>query len=238
MASTIMQPAPIAQFSFPTEWTDVDTEMMDVVCDEEISLTSNQEATKVFEQWQSDDDDDDDDDAVVTAENNTNRGRYVATFSRGVLHSEDDLAIMEVDEQIGNNLLGDEVFGGIVGGGVCGSFSPTTPFEELFATESHRFFAPLVDQDQEGAAMVDATGLIPHTTVGPSSLVEDATYQEVIKKLEESMKRSQETRKSLTMKTNKTEKYDRTKSVTGVLSSIENSSRQLQTYLHTIQRTI
>ena len=53
------------------------------------------------------------------------------------------------------------------------------------------------------------------------------TYQGILKTLEASMKRSQETRKSLTMKTPKTEEYNRSGIVTDALSSIENSSRQL-----------
>ena len=70
----------------------------------------------------------------------------------------------------------------------------------------------------------------------PQPIMDQERYQEILKKLEASMKRSQETRKSLTMKTPKTEEYNRSSSVTGVLSSIETSSKQLQTFLQTVQQ--
>lgn len=58
-------------------------------------------------------------------------------------------------------------------------------------------------------------------------------YQSTLKKLAESMKHSHETRKSLTMKTPKTENYQRKRktSIDGVLNSIEESSTQLRNYL-------
>jgi hypothetical protein len=172
------------ELTLPTEW-DHDTDMMN---DEELSATSNEEASKVLEQWQADQD--------------------------------EDLEIMEVDEQIGSNLLGDDIFGA-----TCAS--PTGPLEELVLMtieDDDRFFAPLLDE------MASSSG-------PPSYLPFEARYQDTLKNLQESMLRSQETRKSLTMKTTKTEKYERTHSVSGVLSSIEVSSRQLQGYLKNIQRT-
>lgn len=172
------------ELTLPTEW-DHDTDMMN---DEELSATSNEEASKVLEQWQADQD--------------------------------EDLEIMEVDEQIGSNLLGDDIFGA-----TCAS--PTGPLEELvlmnIEDDDDRFLAPLLDEIMSSGP--------------PIALPFEARYQDTLKKLQESMRRSQETRKSLTMKTTKTEKYDRTSSVSGVLSSIEVSSRQLQGYLKNIQRT-
>ena len=174
------------ELTLPPEW-DHDTELIND--DEELSATSNEEASKVLEQWQADQD--------------------------------EDLEIMEVDEQIGSNLLGDDLFGG-----PCAS--PTGPLEELVLMnlddDDDRFLAPLLDE------MTPSPGL-------PGSLPFEARYQDNLKKLEESMRRSQETRKSLTMKTTKTEKYERTHSVSGVLTSIEMSSRQLQGYLTNIQRS-
>ena len=160
--------------------------------DEELSATSNEEASKVLEQWQADQD--------------------------------QDLEIMEVDEQIGSNgLLSEDIFG-------APCVSPTGPLEELVLMnvddDDERFFTPLLDPDEAAA------------TKATSSLPFDERYQATLKKLQESMKRSQETRKSLTMKTKKTEEYDRVKSVRGVLSSIEMSSTQVQSYLKTIQRVI
>lgn len=162
--------------------------------DEELSATSREEACKVFEQWQSDHEQED-----------------------------QDLDIMEVDEQIGSNLLGEDIFGS-----PC--LSPTGPLEELvymnIEEEDERFFAALDLSDDLRSS--DTSTSHPF----------DERYQESLKKLQESMKRSQETRKSLTMKTPKTEEYPRTKSVCGVLSSIEMSSHQLQNYLQTLQRQI
>lgn len=177
------------ELTLPTEW-DHDTEMLN---DEELSATSNEEASKVLEQWQADQD--------------------------------EDLEIMEVDEQIGSNLLGDDIFGS-----ACAS--PTGPLEELVLMnideEDDRLFAPLLDVHDETPSCAPT-----------SSLPFDERYEVTLKKLQESMQRSQETRKSLTMKTTKTEKYARTKSVSGVLSSIEMSSRQLQYYLkNTHQRLL
>jgi hypothetical protein len=130
--------------------------------------------------------------------------------------------IMEVDEQIGSNLLGEEIFG-------SSCMSPTSPLDELEmvdATADHdacRYFATH-DEDKASPS--------------PSSSHLDERYKATLMKLQESMMRSQETRKSLSMKTFKTEKYGRRKSVTGVLSSIEKSSRQVNQYLRTIQRQV
>ena len=56
-------------------------------------------------------------------------------------------------------------------------------------------------------------------------------YQASLDKLAESMKRSQETRKSLRIKTAETLSYTRWSSISGTLSSIEKSTQQLQEYL-------
>jgi hypothetical protein len=172
-----------AEFAFPSEW-DQDTDMMN---DEELSATSNEEANKVLEQWQADQD--------------------------------AELEIMEIDEVLGSNLLGDDIFG-------ASCASPTGPLEELvlmtIEDDDERFFAPILDDLGSDE---------------PSNLPFEARYAATLKKLQESMLRSQETRKSLTMKTTKTEKYERTSSVCGVISSIESSSRQLQGYLKNVQRS-
>jgi hypothetical protein len=227
---------------------DDDTDMMmDVVVYdvEELSATSNQEATKVFEQWLSDNDHVGISTVTTTTSATTSSSSTYSHSGSSSLHSEDELAIMEIDEQIGSNLLRDDVFGGGCGGGGFGdshdsSYSSTDPFGDFCETNS--LFPPMVEvQSYSGSGeMVDSFLQIPLPAATlatpppgpPSLLMEDAKYQEVLKKLEASMKRSQETRKSLTMKTDKTAKYGRTKSVSGVLSSIETSSRRLQTYLH------
>lgn len=177
------------ELTLPTEW-DHDTEMLN---DEELSATSNEEASKVLEQWQADQD--------------------------------QDLEIMEVDEQIGSNLLGEDIFDE-----PC--LSPTGPLEELVLMnieddDDDRFFAPLLDSVDDSCSPIST-----------ASLSFEERYKETLKKLQESMIRSQETRKSLSMQTTKTERYARNQSVNGVLSSIEVSSRQLQSYLKNIQRQI
>jgi hypothetical protein len=141
-----------------------------------------------------------------------------------------DLDIMEVDEQIGSNLLGDEIFD-------VQCVSPTGPLEELvymnLEDDDDRFFAPLLDSEETTCAT-------KKFKMGPStsSLPFEERYEVTLKKLQESMKRSQETRKSLIMKTNETETYTIIKSVSGVLSSIEISSHQLKKHLHSLQRVM
>eukprot|EP00536_Pseudo-nitzschia_multiseries_P007168 jgi/Psemu1/304688/fgenesh1_kg.165_\ len=63
-------------------------------------------------------------------------------------------------------------------------------------------------------------------------------YKVSLEKLQASMKRSQETRNCLTMKTATTESYERTGSVKEILSSIATSSGQVQQYVTSIQRPI
>jgi hypothetical protein len=58
-------------------------------------------------------------------------------------------------------------------------------------------------------------------------------YKVMLDRLAESMRRSQETRKSLTIHTTKTKDYERRKSLSGVLSSVEKSTSAIQALLHT-----
>lgn len=171
--------------------------------DEELSASSNEEASKVLEQWQADQD-----------------------------HNE-DLELMEVDEQIGSNLLGDEIFGE-----PC--VSPTGPLEELVLMnvddDAERFFTPILEEEPVTVEGLPERSSSPSDSSVTSSLSFDERYQATLAKLQESMERSQETRKSLTMKTSKTEKYARSKSITGAISAIEKSSRQVQSYLKHIQQ--
>jgi hypothetical protein len=66
----------------------------------------------------------------------------------------------------------------------------------------------------------------------------DEVFQESLEKLIQSMKKSQETRKCLRMKTVKTEKYPRRASVSKVLCAIEVSNRQIDSYLQSLQRAV
>lgn len=141
-------------------------------------------------------------------------------FEQWQTDNPDDLDIMEVDEQLGPNLLGDDIFHD-----PC--MSPTGPLEELI----------LIDFDDEDLDRFSLSFLEDDQNDATISLPFDERYKDTLTKLAESMKRSQETRKSLQMKTPKTKDYTRTKSVSGVLSSIEKSSQQLQVYLKSIRQS-
>lgn len=141
-------------------------------------------------------------------------------FEQWQADEQQDLDIMQVDEQLGSNLLEDDIFQD-----PC--LSPTGPLEELVymsidEEEVDRFSLSLLSSVDDN----DTTSSLPF----------EERYRATLEKLSESMRRSQETRKSLKMKTNKTEKYARTTSVSCVLSSIEKSTQQLQGYLKNIQR--
>jgi hypothetical protein len=137
-----------------------------------------------------------------------------------------DMDIMEVDEQIGSNLLGEDIF-------VDSCDSPTGPLDELVymslgEQDVDRFSLSLLNDAGDGDDDDEAVLTADKTT---SSLPFDQRYKVTLKKLAESMKRSQETRKSLQIQTPSTAEYSRRKSVSGVLMSIEKSSKQLQVYL-------
>ena len=144
--------------------------------------------------------------------------------------ADDDLeGLMEIDEQIGSNLLD----GALFDHEPC--LSPTGPMEEMqfmniemIMDSDEKFLLP----DLENTA---PTSLEPKPAFHNKGL--EAEYQASLQKLAESMRRSQETRRSLTLKTPKTKKYARSKDVSGVLNSVEQSSRQLQQlYLERNQR--
>jgi hypothetical protein len=139
---------------------------------------------------------------------------------------DDDLDIMVVDEQIGSTLFNDEIFHDY-----C--VSPTGPLEELSMLKFDD-----EDLDRFSLAFLDGVDDDQVCTIAASntSFPFDERYKATLSKLAESMKRSQETRKSLQMKTPKTEDYQRKHSVTGVISSIEMSSQQLQSYLKSIRQ--
>ena len=138
----------------------------------------------------------------------------------------DDLDIMEVDEQIGSNLLHDEyIYDPCV--------SPTGPLEELGMLKFDED-----DLDRFSLAFLDDANELSHHCSTVETAPFNDQYKETLSKLAESMKRSQETRKCLQMKTPKTQDYQRQKSVTGVLTSIEMSSQQLQGYLKNIKQTV
>ncbi|KAL3928272.1 MAG: hypothetical protein SGBAC_012723 [Bacillariaceae sp.] len=126
--------------------------------------------------------------------------------------NEQDLDIMDIDEQIGSNLLGDELFG---------TPDMSSPSEVHLVTPIRHYSSSPSHHPQQ-----------------PKAAYLDERYRATLVKLQESMKRTQDTRKALFVKTPKMEKYDRRKSVHGVLSSVEKSSRQVNHYLRTINRHV
>ena len=132
--------------------------------------------------------------------------------------SPDDMDIMEVDQQI--NLLEDDLL-------YDPCVSPTGPLEELISMQLDEGDAPFLNLFEDNTP--------PTTTVdNTSSLPFEERYKATLTKLQESMKRSQETRMSLKMKTPKTAHYE-ARNLQGVLSSIEQSTEQLQDYLKTLR---
>jgi hypothetical protein len=151
--------------------------------------------------------------------------------------STDDL--LEIDRQIGSRFLDAELFGA-ESGPYCES--PIGPVEELLIqfdkNEHHQFLAPFlmsesVVEDADAMMMDDEEEEDELDTVGLSF---EERYKVTLQKLAFSMKKSQETRKSLTMKTTKTEQYDRLASVKKILTSVATSSDQVQSYVTSIQR--
>eukprot|EP00536_Pseudo-nitzschia_multiseries_P015998 jgi/Psemu1/44546/gm1.44546_g len=295
----------------PSEWVATETQLIPGDDDEEmLSAASFQAANKVLEQWLSDGQHHEphqraaDNIDVIPCDSSASslEQELELDCDRDCDHEldEDLTSLMEVDEQIGENLLGDEVFGGPCGmsegdhlqlhlqlGGsssslsmsmsmsmsmpaidtdtdtmvsfeeyptLMNSFSALHMVDDNMSEEDRRFLAPLLEDSSTTAMDYDAgyvvtdddessfssSSLSPSNTnsdsSSPSPVTDHERYQEIMKKLEASMKRSQETRKSLTMKTPETKKYKRRRKVTGVLSSIETSSRQLQTFWQSVQQ--
>ena len=179
----------VASLDLSSNWDPV-PDMME----EELSATSSEEASKVYEAWQTDD----------------QQGPSAAA------QDADDL--MEVDEyHLDSTLFNEDFF-------FDSSVSSPHGVEELVF-------------DSFGADIVDrfSVPLLDNSDVD-SGLTFEARYKETLKKLTESMRRSKETRSSLKIQTPKMEEYERRKSVTGVLHSIEKSSKELQGYLSQIQK--
>jgi len=228
-----------------SEWAEADTQM--ITDDDEglLSSTSVQAASKVLEQWLSDGQHEPHQrfqDTSMHYHGSYNPITPCDSSASSAGDSKTDLAsLMEVDEQIGENLLGDEVFGGVGGehlhlGCSLPNIEDTThmySFAADLSEEDRRFLAPLLEDTSTTMMDYDAGYVV---TDAPSPIMNQERYQEIIKKLEASMKRSQESRKSLYMKTPKMKEYTRKGSVTGVLSSIESSSRQIHAFLKAVQQ--
>lgn len=134
---------------------------------------------------------------------------------------ESNLNIMDVDEEFGANLFADSIFG---------DEPAAPPPSELDS----------MHLDLEG----DDYFMCPSSPVASQDFpFVDNKYRDAFQKLTESMKRSEETRASLKLNASSpvpTKKWEeRRKSISNVLSSIENSSKQIQTlfpHQHTVQQ--
>ncbi|KAL3922196.1 MAG: hypothetical protein SGILL_002335 [Bacillariaceae sp.] len=170
------------------------------------------------------------------------------------LNMQEDMEIlMEVDEQIGSNFLNEDVFGGgpPAPPPVCHYNPVSEPYGGVMNHHYHhhylgyfhhdleddeRSLAPLLDEHRQDAVVMALDEMSTETAATSISVDDPEQYQKLLEKLVESMKKSEETRKSLTMTTPKTESYGRSKTVSGVLSSIEKSSRQLKDYFQKVEK--
>lgn len=219
-----------------------------------LSATSHQEASKVLEEWKSEHMMMMQDTMMMIANNNATTPTKVVRAATPVSDNDDDAELseemailMEVDEEIGSNFLNDDVFGGCAAAaaGPVDSFcpSPAGPIDEFQASyyygydDDERSLAPFLDEEGQDAVVM-ALDSVLEENMATNPNVDPEQYRKLLEKLVESMKKSEETRKSLTMKTPKTEKYSRSKTVTGVLTSIEKSSKQLKNYLKTVQKAV
>ncbi|KAG7368141.1 hypothetical protein IV203_030884 [Nitzschia inconspicua] len=141
--------------------------------------------------------------------------------------------ILEIDRQIGSRFLDVELFGG------APCESPIGPVEELFHLdkddEHEQFLTPFLPDDFMSDSEDDDSSMMEEET-DTFSLSFDERYKTTLQKLAFTIQKSQETRKSLTMKTTKTEKYHRLASVKKILSSVASSSDQVQNYVTSLHR--
>jgi hypothetical protein len=149
------------------------------------------------------------------AMNTPNTEEYAQTISDD---QERELDIMEIDE---SNLLRNDIFHDP-------SMSPTGPFENHV----------IVCIDKEDVGRFSLNLLSDETSADTTSSVPDEDpYKATLAKLADFMKCSQETRKSLTVKTPKTIEYPRNTPVSGIITSIEKSTEELlQVHLNDMHR--
>lgn len=127
-------------------------------------------------------------------------------------HNDDDLvADMEVDSKIGSVILGDDDF--------SPPSSPTGPLDEFY-------YATLEEHDHD--LFSSSSSIFGDSDKTPGNLSFHDRYLLSIQKLADSMKRSNKTRKSLLIKTEKTSNYERSSTICGVISSVEKSSQELK----------
>jgi hypothetical protein len=224
----------IPEFTLPTDW-DHCSELL--INDEEFSAAST-EVSMIYEQFQMEQDDDayyDEEDQAVN----------------------DPTTFMEVDDDdeqiiLGSNMLlldDDEIFhdpclppsGGmeyLESISLDDRFSLSLLEEEEVEDEScsttSRQQLLLLPPEEDHATTTTSTASGSATTPAATAkdpLFEQERYKMMLDRLAESMRRSQETRKSLTIHTAKTQDYyhnERRTSLSGVLSSVEKSTTAIQ----------
>lgn len=252
MSTTSLVLPPFQELAFPSEWEPTDDEMF---ADDDASLCGDNFVLPRESLPQEADN-----------ANLTFLGSWKAWKEDGMLgngdmpvHDDDgdDIIMDVVDRPIGSFLLhDDEIFGGSES---CES--PTGPLEEFRngsgmnfdhtnknGDEHEQFLAPLFQEDKIHdhhhdmtmmMALDDSATTATHYHNDHDSIIGlpfEERYQATIQKLQASMKRSEETRKSLLVKTSKTEKYERLGSVKEILSSIAASSSQVQSLYSTAKR--
>jgi hypothetical protein len=129
-----------------------------------------------------------------------------------------DIAMLEVeDEQFGSLLISDDIFQDL-----C----PSPTMDTLEVVNFMSLVTEDDDDDQFSFFLVNDDN---------AALLEER-YKNTLSKLAEFMKRTQETRRSLSI--GKNPNYPRKNSITGVLSSIEKSSQKVQMYLQLAGKTM
>lgn len=186
----------IPEFTLPAEWD----HCSGLINDEEFSAAST-EVSMIYEQFQTDEE-----------------------RTMVVRHDSMDPTLMEVDEQLGSSLLGDDIFHD-----PC--FPPSGPledFESISFVPDDRFSLSLLEEEDDNNDSAPST-----SQPSPQENVQfEQRYKLMLDRLAESMRRSQESRKSLTIDTAKTKDYERRKSLSGVLSSVEKSTNAIQELLN------
>jgi hypothetical protein len=114
---------------------------------------------------------------------------------------------------------------------------PTPPADRLLLEEALEETLDQIADNDDDSFFTTHSELSPaystdnKATTVTSFLPIDQRYQATLDKLAESMKKSQETRKSLRIKTTETMEYTRWRSISETVSSIEKSTLQLQQIL-------
>lgn len=145
------------------------------------------------------------------------------------------LGSYDEDEDEDGNDDDDDIFGG------ASCDSPTGPFEELDMNTPLMLLLDTVGTSDDYNTDMMMTDEDDGNNKDDASIIAmpfERRYKATLEKLAESMKRSQETRNCLTMKTIRTESYGRLESVKEIVSAIATSSNQVQSYVTSIQKEV